>query len=259
MSNVKTDLVDERFPLDGRHYAPTSLGHRPPPGARWAFDASVTEVFDDMLKRSIPNYETMRDAVTRLARRFIKDRTDVVDLGASRGAQIERLYDEFGARVRWVLVEKAPAMLDVLRKRFACASESGFVEVKDLDLRTGYPGVAASLTLAVLTLQFVPVEHRARVVQDAYDRTLPGGALIVVEKVLGSTSALSKTFVEEYHALKRANGYSADEIAAKAESLEGSLVPLSAEENERMLRAAGFKHVETFWRWLNFAGWIAVK
>jgi len=107
--------------------------------------------------------------------------------------------------------------------------------------------------------QFVPIEHRAKVIQKAYDTTLPGGALIVVEKILGSTSALASTFIDEYHGMKLANGYSADEVAAKAESLEGSLVPVSAEENERMLRAAGFKQVECFWRWMNFAGWVAVK
>lgn len=248
--------------MDGKYQKTadgTSLGHRPLPGARWAFDASVTDVFADMIRRSIPSYDRMRALVHQLACRFIKPKTDVVDLGASRGAQIEPLFDKLGATVRWVLVEKSPDMLAVLRERFDCAQECGYVEVKDLDLRKGYPGVAASLTLAVLTLQFIPVEHRARVVQDAYDRTLPGGALIVVEKVVGSTSALAKTFVDEYHALKRANGYSQDEIDAKADSLEGAMVPLSAEENERMLRAAGFRHVETFWRDLNFCGWLCVK
>lgn len=237
----------------------TSLGHRPPAGAKWEFDESVVACFDDMLARSIPDYATMRDAVHRLARRYVKPHTDVVDLGASRGRQVEPLFDEFGAYNRWVLVEKAPAMLDVLRERFKYAEDAGYAKVLDLDLRKGYPSVQASLTLAVLTLQFVPIEHRARVIQDAFDRTVSGGALIVVEKILGSTSKLASTFIDEYHAYKAANGYSQDEIAAKAESLEGALVPVSAEENERMLRAAGFRHVECFWRWMNFAGWVAVK
>lgn len=237
----------------------SSLGHKPPAGAKWEFDASVTAAFEDMLERSIPDYKTMRDAVHRLALRFAKPHTDIVDLGASRGRQVEPLFDALGALNRWVLVEKAPAMLEVLRARFKCAQECGYVQVKDLDLRKSYPAAAASVTLAVLTLQFVPIEHRARVIQDAYDRTLPGGALIVVEKVLGGTSKLASTFIDEYHEHKRASGYSQDEIDAKALSLEGSLVPVSAEENERMLRAAGFKHVECFWRWMNFAGWLAVR
>jgi hypothetical protein len=32
------------------------------PSERWEFDGDVTEVFDDMLARSIPQYEVMRQA-----------------------------------------------------------------------------------------------------------------------------------------------------------------------------------------------------
>lgn len=234
----------------------SSVLHRPPAGARWEFDASVTAVFNDMLKRSIPDYDGMRDAVLRLAKRHARAGTDVVDLGASRGEGVEKLHDALGPTVRWTLVERAPAMLEVLRERW---KDRPWGRVLDLDLRRDYPSAWPSLTLAILTLQFVPIEHRQRVVQDAFDRTLPGGALIVVEKVLGSSSAMHEAFIEEYHALKRQNGYGAAEIEAKAESLEGSLVPVSAAENERMLRAAGFADVECFWRWMNFAGWVAVK
>ena len=62
----------------------SSLGHAPA-GERWEFDTSVTTVFDDMLKRSIPQYEVMRHAVTELALRYVKPGTDVLDLGCSLG------------------------------------------------------------------------------------------------------------------------------------------------------------------------------
>ena len=34
---------------------------------------------------------------------------------------------------------------------------------------------------------------------------------------------------------------------------------MTAGWNEWMLRSAGFGEIDCFWRWLNFAGWIAVK
>lgn len=34
---------------------------------------------------------------------------------------------------------------------------------------------------------------------------------------------------------------------------------MTARFNEEMLTDAGFSHVECFWRWCNFAGWIAVR
>ena len=42
-------------------------------------------------------------------------------------------------------------------------------------------------------------------------------------------------------------------------SLEGVLVPVTAKWNEQLLRSAGFAEVDMFWRWMNFAGWVAVK
>jgi len=37
------------------------------PTGKWAFDEGVTKVFDDMISRSIPGYQTMRDSVVRVA------------------------------------------------------------------------------------------------------------------------------------------------------------------------------------------------
>jgi len=50
-----------------------------------------------------------------------------------------------------------------------------------------------------------------------------------------------------------------EQIASKRKSLEGVLVPITARWNEDMLKAAGFRKIDCFWRNLNFAGWIAIK
>jgi tRNA (cmo5U34)-methyltransferase len=65
--------------------------------------------------------------------------------------------------------------------------------------------------------------------------------------------------VKLYYQLKAQNGYSQDQIERKRLSLEGVLVPMTAGWNEEMLQMSGFRQVDCFWRWCNFAGWIAVK
>ena len=65
--------------------------------------------------------------------------------------------------------------------------------------------------------------------------------------------------VESYYRLKSAHGYSQEEIERKRLSLEGVLVPVTARWNEELLYMAGFRQVDCFWRWMNFAGWVAVK
>ncbi len=223
----------------------------------WRFDEEVTTVFDDMLARSIPQYEVMRRGVTDVALSFARSGTDIVDLGASRGEAIAPLVDQLGAACRYTCVEVSPPMLSVLRSRFAAHP---YVNVLDLDLRRAYPeAISASVTLAVLTVQFTPIEYRQRILRTVYEHTRPGGALILVEKALGATADLDSLMVGRYYDLKGAHGYSAEQIERKRLSLEGVLVPVTAKWNEDLLRGAGFGEVDCFWRWMNFAAWVAVK
>ncbi|MBT3290870.1 MAG: hypothetical protein HN380_26225 [Victivallales bacterium] len=148
-------------------------------------------------------------------------------------------------------------MLHVLRTRFARRSA---VTIHDLDLREAFPPRSgASLVLSALTLQFVPIEHRQRVVSRAYEALAPGGALLLVGKVLGSTAAMHEALGTLYHRTKAANGYTAEQIQRKALALDGVLVPVTADWNVQLLQAAGFRHVECYWRHLCFAAWIARK
>ena len=242
----------------------SSLGHIPA-SAHWKFDSTVAAVFDDMLQRSIPQYEVMRQSVFELGARYVQRRTAIIDLGASRGEAIMPFIKRNGVGNSYVCCEIAPPMLDALRDRFKGWDVEQFiggppiVDIRALDLRREYPTSPASVTLAILTLQFVPIEYRSTILRRAYENTVTGGALLLVEKVLSPNARTHDDFVTIYHASKQGAGYSEDEIARKALALEGVLVPMTAAMNESYLRAAGFSHVECFWRWMNFAGWIAVK
>jgi len=236
---------------------PTSIGHRPE--GPWTFDEEVCRVFEDMLRRSIPQYEAMRALVFEVGSRFVRPGTDVVDLGCSRGEALAPFVRAFGPAAHYVGVEVSAPMMETCRNRFARELEAGTVELLGLDLCSDFPAVEASLMLSVLTLQFTPVEQRQRILQDAYDRTVHGGALVLVEKVRGRSARSNDLLIDLYHSLKRANGYSQDEIDRKRLSLEGVLVPATADWNEDLLRRVGYANVECFWRCLNFSAWVAVK
>ena len=82
---------------------------------------------------------------------------------------------------------------------------------------------------------------------------------MLVEKVLGASAAIDDRMVDVYHASKRSNGYTSESIARKAAALEGVLVPLTAAMNEQLLRGAGFAEIDSFWLYMNFRGWLAIK
>lgn len=225
------------------------------PGEKWEFDAEVADSFDDMLSRSIPQYEVMRRAVVDVGSRYHQPGTHVVDLGCSRGEALATFHERLGSTASYLGVEVSEPMLEAARRRF----EGTHVRVEHMDLRTAYPSPTASVTLSVLTLQFVPIEHRLRILRDAWRHTAPGGAFILVEKVLGATADLDALMVDLYYQRKREAGYSQEDIDRKRLSLEGVLVPVSSRWNEEMLASAGFREVDCVWRWMNFAAWVAVK
>jgi tRNA (cmo5U34)-methyltransferase len=221
---------------------------------KWVFDETVTNVFDDMLSRSIPQYETMRSLVYRTGMRFALPDTDIVDIGCSRGealASFKNLRDS-----RLLGIEISDPMLAESRARFLDYKN---IEIVKHDLRRGLPKFRASLVLSVLSLMFIPTEYRSAIISKIYEQLEVGGALILVEKILGSINSINDLMVNVYYQMKTDNGYSQEAINRKRLSLEGVLVPLTSAGNEELLRGAGFSHHETIWQWMNFKAWVAIK
>jgi tRNA (cmo5U34)-methyltransferase len=208
-----------------------------------------------MLERSIPDYRSMRALVYKIGKQHIQPETLVVDVGCSTGLAVEPFVREYDGGCSFLLIDNAPAMVDACRERFR---EYDNVEVQQGDLWKYLPlKEPTSLVLSVLSLQFMPTAYRQRMINQIYDAMVPGGALILVEKIIGDN--LDDDLVELYYQMKAENGYSAEQIAEKRRSLENVLSPLKAAWNVDLLRTAGFEAVEEFWRCLNFCGWIAVK
>lgn len=224
---------------------------------KWEFDESVTDIFDDMLARSIPQYEVMRKSVSSIACEFIQSSGYVVDIGCSKGEQIDRLIQSYGVGCHYHGVEVSEPMINAAKDKF---KNYHCVELHELDLRKDWLTIKnVSVTLSVLTLQFIPIEYRLGLLKKIYDSTRKGGCFILVEKVIGGSADIDSLLTNQYYNLKHQNGYSVYEIERKRLSLEGVLVPVTANWNEGMLKLSGFTEVDCFWRWMNFAGWVAIK
>ncbi len=223
------------------------------PKGAWEFDQSVTEVFDDMLTRSIPNIEDMRQGVTALAASFLPKGGVLLDIGCSRGSALAHVIEK-RPDVKAIGVEISKPMIAAAQQRFA---DNDNVTIIEHDLRDGLPDVTADVTLSILTLQFTPVALRQNIMAEVRERT--SRALVLVEKVLGATAEIDEAMVKAYYEMKRQHGYSDEAIERKRLSLEGVLVPATSEWNEDLIRSAGWQSVDTFWRWMNFSGWFALS
>lgn len=222
-------------------------------GERFDFGERTSEVFDDMISRSIPGYEEMRSLTYRVGRHFVGRSGTLIDIGSSTGDGYS-FFTMTDARI--ISCELSEPMVEVQRERYG---QSPNVDIRACDVVTDFPSETADLVQSILTLQFIAVEDRQRVVRSAYESLRDGGALVAVEKVIGSTAQIEDLLVEEYYSDKRENGYTDEQIDRKRLALRGILVPQTDEANVTMLRAAGFRSVEQFWRHLNFVGYLAIK
>lgn len=230
------------------------------PNGKWVFDDKVASVFDNMLERSIPEYKSMRDLCFRMGRNFVKQDSTIIDIGCSNGLALVRFVREFGKKAKYKMYDVSSPMLKECYERYEALVDAGRAVVEEKDIRNGIGNDnEADLILSILTLQFTPIEYRQKIISSIYSTLKSGSALILVEKVLGSDYDIDSILVDEYYKIKEENAYTQEQIQAKRKSLEGVLVPITSSWNEDMLYKAGFKSVDCFWRYLNFAGWIAVK
>lgn len=229
----------------------------------FSFNSQVTAVFDDMLDRSVPFYGEIQRMVAELAVDFAEPDTNVYDLGCSTCnsfLQIDRIMPAGkGKDVRFVGIDSSEEMLDKARTKLAAARFARPFSLSTADLNVGVEVENASVVMMVLTLQFVRPLYRERLVRSIQQGMNDNGCLILVEKVLGEHSTFNRLFIQHYYEMKARNGYSELEIAQKREALENVLVPYRLEENKELLRAAGFRYADVFFKWYNFCGLIALK
>lgn len=223
------------------------------------FDRKTAAVFDDMIARSVPMYQEIQRMTGEIAADFAKPGTNLFDLGCSTGTALLELDGLIDPHVRFVGVDNSPDMLEKARQKLAaCPSQRAF-ELVAADLHQTHVVENASVVVMNLTLQFIRPLYRERVVRNIIDGLHDQGCLILVEKLTLGDSLFNRLFIRYYYNLKKRQGYSESEIAHKREALENVLIPYRPEENRELLAAAGFRHVEEFFRWYNFSGVLAVK
>jgi tRNA (cmo5U34)-methyltransferase len=226
---------------------------------KFEFDESVATVFDDMLARSVPMYAECQKLVVEMANRFIKDESKVYDLGCSTGTLIKLLATSLPEKsnVVYVGIDNSGPMLERARKKLTGMAQE--CELIQSDIEGGFEMSNASLIIMNYTLQFLSPPRREAMVKKIFHALNPGGAFILIEKVIAESEEMDDLFVQSHHDFKHKKGYSKLEIAKKKEALDNVLIPLKLSENINLLKEAGFDKTEVFFKWLNFAGMIAVK
>lgn len=228
------------------------------------FDAAVVAVFEDMIKRSVPGYEAIITMIGELAGRYAQNNSRCYDLGCSLGAASLAMAEGMTVKgldvssCKIVAVDNSPDMIDHCRQVLAERHSAIPVELVCDDICT-VPVENASMVVLNFTLQFIPVDQRQVLINRLYQGLVPGGVLILSEKICFTDPHHQQLMTDLHHNFKKANGYSDLEIAQKRTALENVLIPETIDQHRKRFAAAGFKHSDIWFQCFNFASMLAVR
>ncbi|MCG8611611.1 MAG: carboxy-S-adenosyl-L-methionine synthase CmoA [Pseudomonadales bacterium] len=226
----------------------------------FAFDESVARVFPDMIRRSVPGYTTIIPMLELIAHRYYQVNTVAYDLGCSLGASTlavrHGLKQHPDAKI--IAIDNSEAMLEKCNHYIELDNAPTPVDLvcQDID-NVQYE--KASVIVLNFTLQFIPLEKRSQLLARLNESLVPGGVLVLSEKVRSEQSSTQTALTSLHEDFKRANGYSDLEISQKRSAIENVLIPETLSEHQTRLTDAGFSAIHTWYQCFNFISLIAVK
>lgn len=225
----------------------------------FAFDESVVNVFPDMIQRSVPGYQTIISAIGVLAQQYAQEQSICYDLGCSLGAAALSMSHQLTVKnCKVIAVDNSPAMIQQLKKNIKQSNSPTAVEcvcadIRDIEINN------ASVVVLNFTLQFIHVADRTRILRKIYQGLLPGGILILSEKLKFDDPRQEQLQTDLHHLFKKSQGYSALEISQKRSALENVMLAETFIAHQQRLNTVGFSSAEVWFQYFNFASMIALK
>ena len=222
----------------------------------FSFNDQVTAVFDDMIRRSVPSYEWVIELTGIVASQLVKAHTQCYDLGCSLGASLIAMRRHGCVDAHFIGIDNSVAMLASCEQKIVALplQQRQNIYLRHEDITTSNID-NASLVAMNFTLQFIPVAQRQALIDKIYAGLIPGGGLILSEK-MNWTNPL---FAQCYDAYKRFRGYSDIEIERKREALDEVLITESIDTHQQRLRQSGFTQVDQWLQCFNFSSLLAIK
>jgi len=235
--------------------------------APFAFDDKVVPVFQDMIQRSVPGYLASIDTALLLAQKVIQPHDLVYDLGCSLGATSLALsqsthlppFKIIGVDQSAAMINQLKSTLDtLLPKTQSPAPQTTTIELLLADINH-IKFQPHRLSILNFVVQFIAQPNRQELLKSIFDQLLPGGCLLLSEKIAVLDSQQADIIRELHENFKALHGYTQIEIHNKREALVNVLTPETVQTHIDRLKTVGFQQVFVATQHLNFVSLVAFK
>lgn len=225
--------------------------------ADFRFDKEVVEVFDDMVRRSVPGYDSMIQMIGLIARMYGQDNTNYYDLGSSTGAiSLAIALNNKHQKNTFFAIDNSEEMVSKCKQNLESKIDNlqaTCADINQIHIEN------ASIVVLNLTLQFIDVKDRSNLIKKIYEGLNPGGVLIISEKIHFEDKETQDQITNLHIDFKKENGYSELEIANKRQAIENVLITDTKAIHIERLKDSGFKDTSCFFQCLNFVSFLSVK
>ena len=218
-----------------------------------AFGSHASPAYAEGPPRQVPGFASLHRMVSLLLAERVPADGSLLVLGAGGGLELRALAD---AHAGWTFhgVDPSAAMLELAR-------QAAGPHIGRMSLHEGYVDVAPEGpfdgAVSLLTFHFIPRDERLDTLRQLRRRLKPGAPLLIAHISFSQTEPERSAWIARHVAWSAAADADPAQLEAARQAIGTRLSILAPEEEETMLREAGFAGVSLFYAGLSFRGWVA--
>jgi tRNA (cmo5U34)-methyltransferase len=215
-------------------------------------DPATVARYAESTPRKVPGFADLHRMATVLLAEHAPEAANILVVGAGGGLEL-KAFAEAQQGWRFAGVDPSLEMLDLARRILGPLQQR-------VELHRGYIDTAPTGpydgATCLLTLHFLERDERLRALQEIRQRLKPGAPLIVAHHSCPEGGEIRRWLSRS---IAFANEAQVDFAAAavSASAMASRLPILSVDQDEAILREAGFSDVALFYAGFTFHGWVA--
>ena len=221
----------------------------------WTFSGKVAQNFDKHISKSVPYYHWSHQLGLNISDFFLKNNSNVYDLGCSTGSFLEMIAKRHSKKkINFHGIDEVKEMINWAKNK----NKNKNIKFLNKNI-INYKLKKSEFITSFYTIQFIPPAKRQAIFNKIFNSLNWGGGFLFFEKVRAPDARFQDIMSLIYNDYKLDQGYNAKEIIEKSRSLKGVMEPFSSKANFEMLKRAGFKDSMSVFKFVCFEGFLAIK
>jgi tRNA (cmo5U34)-methyltransferase len=204
-------------------------------------------------RRFVPGFADLHRMTALLIAERVPEDARMLVLGAGGGLELKAFAEAYP---NWIFdgVDPASEMLKLAERTLGPLVSRARLHEGYIDDAPEGPFDAAT---CLLTLHFLPPGERRRTASEIRRRLKPGAPFVAAHSSFPQSDSERAVWLSRYAAFAVASGVEANQVQGMRAAVEAHLNLLSPEQDEAILRDAGFSDVTMFYAAFTWRGWVA--